>query len=312
MTRCILAAIAKLRVYANLVMFSHSIFSFSFTVLAALTAARGIPSVGDSVLLGVAFLGGRTCANALNRYIDRHIDARNPRTAARHLPAGIVAPLEAALIALVSFGMLSLAAFFLDPLCVLLLPLAGVLFVLYSFTKRFTWLCHIILGVVCAGAPAGAWIALRGSLEWPALILCAANALWVAGFDIVYAIADIDFDRVAGLKSIPARFGSHVSLLITGMCHASAVAFLVIFGFSVGLGISFFVACGAIAALLIWALREAVVDYQKKALFASYSANQLVSIVLLAGTAFDFLLRPSAPTWPRLEEGIRLVKEFLL
>ncbi len=281
-------------------MFSHSIFSFSFTVLAALTAFAGKPDWRQGLLIVVAFLGGRTCANALNRVIDRKIDARNPRTAVRHLPAGLVSAGEALAVAAVSFAALAAAAFFLNPLCAALLPVAGALFVFYSFTKRFTWLCHAVLGVVCAGASVGAWIAVRGRIEWPVLILAASNAAWVAGFDIVYAVQDIEFDRSEGLKSIPARFGSRGALLIAGAAHTSAVLALVLFGFSVGLGFPYFITVSVIAALLFWAWTLAWKDYRKNTLFASYSANQVVSLALLAGTAAEFFVFGTEPVWMSL------------
>lgn len=289
-------------------MFSHSVFSFSFTVLAAYVAFRGVPRAAEALLIALAFLGGRTCANALNRVVDRRIDARNPRTASRHIPAGSVGVAEALAIAGVSFILLAVCAWLLDPLCAALLPVAGALFVFYSFTKRFTWLCHAVLGVVCAGASVGAWIAVRGAIEWPVLILAAANASWVAGFDIVYAVQDIDFDRAEGLRSIPARFGSRAALLIAGAAHAAAFAGLLLFGYSVGLGGAYYAAVLAIGGLLLWAWLLAKADYRRNTLFASYSANQIVSLVLLAGTAAEYAILRTEPAWPALEA---LVGNFL-
>ncbi|MFA6507075.1 MAG: 4-hydroxybenzoate octaprenyltransferase, partial [Treponemataceae bacterium] len=222
------------RRYSGLVMFSHSIFSFSFTALAALTASGGLLRLLEGFLISLAFLGGRTCANALNRVIDGRIDAKNPRTASRHIPSGTVSVFEAIAIVAISFAVLTVCAFFLNPLCVMLLPVAGVLFVFYSFTKRFTWLCHVILGVVCAGASVGAWIAVLGRIDWPVLVLAGANAAWVAGFDIIYAIQDIEFDRGENLHSIPLRFGRKGALLIAAAAHAGAVVALIAFGFFVG------------------------------------------------------------------------------
>ncbi|HCM27996.1 MAG TPA: 4-hydroxybenzoate octaprenyltransferase [Treponema sp.] len=283
-------AARRARAYGELVMFSHSIFSFSFLALSACVASGGFPEVRTSVLLTAAFLGARTCANALNRIIDRDIDAANERTRARHLPAGLLLPIEAGLLAAASFLVLSVAAWFLNPVCVALLPVAGVLILVYSYTKRFTWLCHLVLGVACAAAPAGAWIAVRGTLEFPGLLLAAANALWVAGFDIVYAVQDIEFDRAAGLHSIPARFGKKPALDIAVLSHFAAVAFLVVFGAFVRLGFPYFSGIIIVAALLVAAALAARENYRAHVLFASYSANQMVSLVLLAATILEFAL----------------------
>jgi 4-hydroxybenzoate polyprenyltransferase len=289
------ALVTRLRSYGELVMFSHSIFSFSFLALSAMAASadaasRALPRLPESLLLVAAFLGGRTSANAFNRIADREYDAANERTASRHLPSGSVTVAEAAAIAAVSFAVLAVAAYLLRPLCAALLPIAGLLILGYSYTKRFTWLCHLILGVACACAPAGAWIALRGRLDWPVIVLSGANALWVMGFDVVYAIQDIDFDQRMRLRSIPARFGARLSLVIASLCHAAAVCGLVLFGYSVGLGAAYFVGVAVVAAILAWAAFAARKDYRKNVLFASYSANQVVSAVLLAAVLMEFLL----------------------
>jgi 4-hydroxybenzoate polyprenyltransferase len=302
--------ISRLRSYAELVMFSHSIFSFSFAVLAFLVASRGRPSFGAAILVVLAFLGGRTCANALNRVADRRYDAENPRTAGRHLPAGTVSVAEALAVAAVSFLVLAAAAFLLDPLCAALLPAAGALFLGYSYTKRFTWACHAALGVVCAGASVGAWLAVRGGLDWPVLVLAAANAAWVAGFDVIYAIQDIDYDRRAGLHSFPARFGPGAAMAAAAFCHLCAVAGLAVFGAVVGLGPAYFASVAAIAALLAYAWLSARADYGRNALFASYSANQVVSFILLAGTAAEFLLG-AAPEWRPLGDYLSMLREAL-
>ncbi len=282
-------ALGRVRAWGELVMFSHSVFSFSFLALSAFAAADGLPPLRSSILLCVAFLGGRTAANAFNRVADRRYDAANERTAGRHIPAGEVSATEALILAGVSFAALAAAAALLRPLCAALLPVAGLLILGYSYTKRFTALCHLVLGVACACAPAGAAIALRGALDRSTLVLCAANALWVMGFDVVYAIQDIEFDRAAGLRSIPARFGAAASLAISELCHAAAALALVLFGFLEGLGVAYFVGVALIVILLAWAAVASRRDYRKHVLFASYSANQVVSLVLLAATFAEFL-----------------------
>jgi 4-hydroxybenzoate polyprenyltransferase len=299
--------LSKLRRYGELVMFSHSIFSFSFTVLAALTAARGVPALSTAVLVVFAFLGGRTCANALNRIIDRKIDAQNPRTSNRHIPSGSVNVTEAFAVSAASFAVMAFSSFLLNPICVALLPVAGILFIFYSFTKRFTWLCHGVLGVVCAGASVGAWIAVRGGIDWPVLLLASANAAWVAGFDIVYAIQDIAFDRKAGLHSIPARFGAKGALAAAASAHAFAVASLSIFGLAVGLGVAYYTTVAIIAFVLVLAWFRAFIDYERNTAFASYSANQVVSVVLLAGTAVEFGVAKTIPAWMSIHDAYGLL-----
>jgi 4-hydroxybenzoate polyprenyltransferase len=281
--------LGRVKAYGELVMFSHSIFSFSFLALSALAVSGGRPGLRNALLLCAAFLGGRTAANAFNRVADRSYDAANERTASRHIPSGTVSVRGALILATISSAVLAAAAFLLRPLCVALLPFALLLILGYSYTKRFTWLCHFVLGVACACAPAGAWIALRGRLDLPALVLSLANALWVMGFDVVYAIQDIDFDRKAGLFSIPARFGKRVSLAVSATVHAAAVAALALFGVLTGLGVAFFIGVAAIAFLLGWAALAARVDYRKNVLFASYSANQVVSVTLLVATLVEFM-----------------------
>ncbi len=292
-----MSIVRRLRLYGELVMFSHSIFSFAFLVIAAFSAARGWPSLRDGVLLSLAFLGARTCANALNRVIDRKSDAANPRTASRHIPKGRVSVIEAIIIAVISYIVLSVAAFTLCPLCALFLPLIGMLFVLYSYSKRFTWLCHWLLGLSCAGAPFGAWLALRGGLHWPIFVLVIANAFWVAGFDIIYAIRDIDFDLSYGLYSFPSRFGKNASLGTAAFCHCVALASLFTFGYGTRQGYGFVAALLIAAGILTLAIILSAKNYQKYGDFSAYLANKLVSLTLLAGTLFDRIVVDARSVW---------------
>ena len=178
----------------------------------------------------------------------------------------------------------------LKPLCVYLLPAAGLLFFVYSFTKRFTWLCHLFLGMTCAGAPVGAWIAATGRVEFPALVLGAANALWVAGFDIIYGAQDADFDSRTGIHSIPARFGIPLGLLISSAFHALTVFFLFLFGFLAGFGPVYYLGGLVIVVLLFWEHRMVRPDHLVHVKFASYSVNQLISGVLLVFSGIDALV----------------------
>jgi len=211
---------ARIRTYAELVKFEHSIFALPFAYLGTFLASRGWPSPRVFFWVTVAMVGARTAAMALNRLIDAAIDARNPRTAGRHLPAGKVSRQEVLALALVSIAVLGLAAWQLNPLCLALFPLAVFNLVIYSYTKRWTWLCHLILGLADGWAPFGGYIAVTGRIDGLALLLGVIVALWVGAFDIIYATQDYDFDRQEGLHSIPVRFGIPRALLISRLAHA--------------------------------------------------------------------------------------------
>lgn len=280
----------RLRKYGELVMFSHTLFSLPFGLAAMFWAAGGLPPLRTFFWILVALVGARNGANALNRIIDRGIDAKNPRTAGRHLPKGTVKLKEAVFVAFVCFAMMVVAAFMLNPLCVILLPFAIFLFFIYSFTKRFTWACHIMLGMACGGAPVGAWIAVTGWIGWPALVLGAVVTLWVAGFDIIYATQDVDFDRDEDLHSIPAAFGIKPALVISALFHLGAVLLLVYLYFLMRMGFLYLAGLGLIALLL--AAEHALVrpSHPKNVTIASYGINQIVSVVFLASTLLDIFV----------------------
>ena len=176
------------------------------------------------------FLGARTGANALNRVIDAEIDAKNPRTATRQLPQGLMNKKEILVFVVICFGIMVFAAWKLNTICLILSPLALFLMIIYSYTKRFTWMCHLVLGVTSAAAPVGAWLAVTGKISLIPLVMGAANTLWVAGFDIIYGAQDYDFDTKNGIHSIPAKFGVKNALNISSAFHILAVIFLFIVG----------------------------------------------------------------------------------
>jgi len=282
----------KIKTYGSLVMFSHTIFSLSFAFVSMLMAANGMPDFRVFFWIAVAFLGARTGANAINRLIDKDIDVKNPRTANRHMPKGIVKKYEVILITVVSFLFLGIAAYMLNSLCFKLLPVAIVLFLVYSYTKRFTWACHIVLGVISGGAPVGAWIAVTGSFAWTPFILGAANALWVSGFDIIYGSQDVDFDRKEGLYSIPSVFGVKTALLIARLAHIGAVMILFFIYFIANMSWLYLIGLGVVVWLLYKEHAMVSPTNLKDVNIASYSINQLVSIVfLIFSTADIFLLR---------------------
>jgi 4-hydroxybenzoate polyprenyltransferase len=274
-------------------MFSHTLFSLPFALSAMLIAAGGFPTWHKTIWIILAFTGGRNAANSLNRVIDRDIDARNPRTAGRHLPSGQLRRRDALLIAAAGTALLIVAAFMLNPLCVMLLPLAVLAFVIYSYTKRFTWLCHIVLGTACAAASFGAWIAVTGKIELSTFVIAAANAAWVAGFDIIYAIQDIDFDRAEGLYSIPARFGEKLSRLAAAGMHGAAIIFLIATAYLNNLGPLFYTGVAVIAVLFVIEHLLIIpnrVSENSRLRFAAYNMNQIIGISLISFTVLDFLL----------------------
>jgi len=281
----------RLREYADLVLFSHTVFSLPFLVIAMLLAGDGLPNVWKAVWIVVAFLGARNAANAVNRIIDRDLDARNERTRTRHIPAGQVTVREATAVALFCFGLLVLAAAMLGPVCVALLPSAGALFLAYTYSKRITFLSHFLLGLASAGAPVGAWIAITGWFSWPALVLGTANMLYVAGFDIIYAIGDVDFDRNEGLYSVPAVFGVPWSLVISAALHAAT---LLLLGYLYILGnfdLIYGVGLGVIAVLLTAEHLSVRPGHLANLKIASYGINQVVSVVLLVFATADIVFR---------------------
>src|SRR5512135_992657 len=230
------AAFQKMTLYLRMIKFSHSIFALPFAFTSALIAASGIPAPWQIFWIVVAMVGARSGAMGLNRIIDRRIDAANPRTAGRELPKGAIGLPETVLFVVCSFGFMILAAYMLNPLCLKLSPVAiGVLFV-YSFTKRFTWASHFVLGLAISAAPLGAWIAVKGAFDAAIIPLAAAVIFWLAGFDVLYALQDVDFDRSYGLYSIPRRFGVKKSLYLSRTLHAASFFSLVANGLIFGLG----------------------------------------------------------------------------
>ena len=218
---------SRLAVFLEMIKFPHTLFALPFALTGALLAARGIPSAAQLFWIVMAMVGARTAAMALNRLIDAGIDAGNPRTAARAIPAGLISRGSVAAYIVLSLLLLLYAAYRLNPLCLKLAPVAIFFLLLYSYCKRFTALAHIVLGICLAAAPIGAWIAIRGAIELPPLLLGAAVLFWVAGFDILYALQDLEFDRTAGLHSIPVRLGVRGSLLLARIFSAVTIVFLI-------------------------------------------------------------------------------------
>ncbi|MEG0297474.1 MAG: UbiA-like polyprenyltransferase [Clostridium sp.] len=281
----------KVMDYGVLVMFSHTIFSLSFALISMLLAGQGKLSFETIFWIIVGFMGARTGANALNRIIDAEIDAKNPRTATRQLPQGLMNRKEILVFIVICFGIMIFAAYKLNFICLLLSPIALFLMIIYSYTKRFTWLCHVVLGVTSAAAPVGAWLAVTGKLSLIPLIMGAANVFWVAGFDIIYGAQDYDFDTKNGIHSIPARFGVKNALNISKAFHVIALLCLFTLGLlSNQLGWIYMIGLAIIAVLFVVQHSMVSADNLKNVKVASYNVNQVISIVFLLSGLIDCLI----------------------
>ncbi|MGC8763854.1 MAG: UbiA-like polyprenyltransferase [Acidobacteriota bacterium] len=248
------AFFARLRTVLEMIKFQHTVFALPFAMLAMVWAAGGWP--GWRVFLWIlgAMVGARSAAMTFNRLADRRYDARNPRTQGWPLVTGEVSPAFAWLFLLASIGLLEISAWQLNTLCLALSPLALAVLLGYSLTKRFTVLCHFILGFADGISAPGAWIAVTATLQGsgPAWWLCGAMTFWIAGFDLLYALQDVDFDRAQGLHSFPARFGVVPALWLSAACHGFTVVLLGVAGLSAGAGPVFWAVVAAIAAALAW------------------------------------------------------------
>jgi len=283
--------IKKAKDYGTLVMFSHTIFSLSFALISMLLASNGLPSLSKVFWILVAFMGARTGANAINRVIDAEIDSKNPRTAMRQLPQNLLQKKEVIIFSSVCFLIMVIAAAMLNPLCLILSPIALFLLIIYSYTKRFTWACHLVLGITSAAAPVGAWLAVTGKISLLPILMGAANTLWVAGFDIIYGSQDYEFDTTNGIHSIPARFGVKTSLHIAAFFHGITIILLFIIGaLSSKLGIIYFIGLILITILFIAEHKIVSPNNLTNIEVASYGINQVISIVFLIFGVIDALI----------------------
>lgn len=283
--------IKKVHDYGTLVMFSHTIFSLSFALISMLLASKGLPSFYTVFWILVAFMGARTGANAVNRVIDAEIDAKNPRTAIRQLPQGLLKKKEVIVFTVICFLIMVIAAAKLNILCLILSPIALFLMIIYSYTKRFTWACHLVLGITSAAAPVGAWLAVTGKVSLLPLFMGAANTLWVAGFDIIYGCQDYDFDRANGIHSIPAAFGIKNALHIAAVFHGLTLIFLLMVGIlSSELGAIYYIGLSIIGILFIIEHKMVSPENLSNVKLASYNINQIISLTFLICGVIDALI----------------------
>ncbi len=279
-----------IKTYLEMIRFPHTVFALPFAFMGAVLAAGGIPSGKKIFWILVAMVGARSGAMGMNRYADRHLDAQNPRTQDRALPQGQIAPREALIFICVSFAVLLFSAWMLNPLCFALAPVAILIVSGYSYTKRFTTLSHLILGLSLALAPIGAWIAVTGQFALPPLVLGTAVLFWVGGFDILYALMDIEFDRRAGLFSIPARLGEQGGLAAAGMCHILTVACLALLIPLLSLGKVYLSGLFLAMALLLYEHWLLYRHGLAKLNVAFFNVNGALSIGLFLFTLGDLLL----------------------
>ncbi|WP_207634131.1 UbiA-like polyprenyltransferase [Halalkalibacter urbisdiaboli] len=286
--------IRKLKIILEMIKFEHTVFALPFAYFGAILGGYiingEIPTLSQWVWITVAMVGARSAAMSLNRIIDEQIDKKNPRTAERAIPAGLVSKLEVLIFIIISFTLLFYAAFQLNMLAVYLLPIAVFFLVIYSYTKRFTWACHLILGITIGIAPLGGWVGATGTLTWEAFVLFIAVALWTAGFDVIYATQDADYDREHKLFSIPSRFGIPTALMLAKVFHViSFLAFVTLFIVS---PLGWLYVIGVIIAGGIMIYEHSLVSPHdlSKVNVAFFTMNGILSLVMFIFAIGDVLL----------------------
>jgi 4-hydroxybenzoate polyprenyltransferase len=282
--------LAKIRILLEMIKFEHTVFALPFALLGGFLAAGGVPEAPVLGWIVLAMAGARTSAMGFNRIADRHFDRANPRTAGRALPAGEVRLWEAWAMVLIAAALFFFACAQLNRLTLLISPFALGLTFFYSLTKRFTWLCHVILGCALAFSPFGGWIAVRGDWQGFPWALSAAVLLWVAGFDTVYACLDADFDRRAGLFSLPARFGREQSFRLAVTLHLLAFILFVVTGLQAGLHLVYYLGVAVTAAALFY--QHLIVNPRdlSRIGMSFFTMNGLISLTLFLAAWLDLFL----------------------
>jgi 4-hydroxybenzoate polyprenyltransferase len=295
--RTVAKAMRKLRIFLDAIKFEHTIFALPFAYLGMVLAARanhGWPGLDKLIWISLAMAGARTVAMALNRVIDARFDAINQRTANRAMPRKLLGTREMVVYSILAAALLAFSAWQLNPLCFALSPIALLFVVGYSYTKRFTWLCHLALGLTDGIAPIGGWLAVNPTISvanlLPPALLGIAVTLWVGGFDLIYACQDIDFDRAHGLHSIPARFGPARALQISEMAHGASVGLVAAVGGILHLAWPFWIAVGLASWLLIWEHRLVKPDDFSQLDVAFFNMNGYIAISVFVFSLLAVLL----------------------
>ncbi len=281
----------KLKITLEMIKVEHSVFALPFALTGAMLAAQGWPTWSQVFWIVVAMVGARSAAMTFNRIADRDFDARNPRTVKRALPAGHLTLRFAAAFTAVSAALLVLAAWELNPLAFKLSPVALALLLLYSYTKRFTLLSHIVLGMCLGLSPVAAWIALRGDVNWAVIFLGVAVTLWVAGFDIIYACQDVEFDHTMGLHSMPKKFGIAAALYASAALHILMLALLVMVAQMSGLGWIALGGLALVAALLAYEHLLVKPSDLSRVNAAFFTINGYISVLFFLTWAAAILVR---------------------
>ncbi|WP_334071587.1 UbiA-like polyprenyltransferase [Paenibacillus sp. A14] len=287
----------KIGIFLQMIKFEHTVFALPFAFMGALLGSVAIhhrlPSWAEIGWVLLAMFGARSAAMGLNRLIDRVSDAKNPRTANRAIPAGLLKIGEVVVFIICSFALLFWAAAELNPLAMKLLPIAVFMLVIYSYTKRFTWLCHVVLGITIALAPLGGWVAVAGKVDATAMVFFATIIFWVAGFDIIYSCQDVEFDTKEGLHSIPVRFGVAKSLKIAQAFHIfTAIGFIALLLMS---DLGWWYIAGMIIAYLILFYEHHIVSPGDLSRLQTsfFTMNGVLSIVVFSFTLIDLVVRHS-------------------
>jgi 4-hydroxybenzoate polyprenyltransferase len=283
--------LGKLRTFLEMIRFEHTVFALPFAYLGMVLAWGSWENANwwDFFWITVAMAAARTAAMSLNRYVDRYLDADNPRTAGRPIQKGAIDAPTVLISSIFSLIVLAFAAWMLDPLAFILFPGALVFLVGYSYTKRYTWLCHYILGFTDGLAPMGAWVAVRGSIftmeDLPAWILLATVTFWIGGFDIIYACQDVEADRKMGLYSIPACFGIRTGLRVAAGSHVVTVLLMALLGIIIGLSWPYWLGLLVMAGLLIYEHSLVRPDDLSQLGVAFFNINGYISVTVLATTS---------------------------
>jgi 4-hydroxybenzoate polyprenyltransferase len=280
----------KIKIILDMIKFEHTVFALPFAFTGALMARGGLPTWRQAFWITVAMVGARSAAMGFNRWADRRIDAENPRTRTRALPQGLLTPAQVVLFIIISSAVLVFAAYMLNPLSFYLSPVALAIVFFYSYTKRFTFFAHAFLGLAISGAPLGAWIAVTGRLDWPALVLGGAVLFWLVGFDVLYALQDMEFDRRAGLHSIPQRFGVRKALWISRISHAVTAAALFSLAFILGLGWPYLAGVAVVLGFLIYEQSLVRENDLSRLDMAFFNMNGYISVTVFGFTLLDVLL----------------------
>jgi 4-hydroxybenzoate polyprenyltransferase len=282
-------AIEVPRRFASLVKFEHTVFALPFAYVGGLLAVGDVPSAHDLVWITVAMVGARSLAMALNRLIDAQIDGRNPRTAGRELPAGRLTSAQVGVFCFASLAVFLVAVWQLDPLVRWLWPIPVVAFVVYPYLKRLTWLAHLWLGAVDGLAPIGAWAAIRGDIPWEAWVLGGAVSAWVAGFDLFYALFDLEIDRAQGLHSWATRWGVNGCFWGARALHVLTVGLLAVAGAGLEVGGLYWAGVAAVAALLVYEHQLIAPTDLRRLDAAFFTMNGVISLAFFAFVLADVL-----------------------